>query len=135
MQLKREVGALVLCVLRHLPETVEGFNRFSASSSGGGEAAAKATNATTTKLSLSSTIARGVYDVRGLDPADRDEPSTPELSGAGVTLVQEMLEPELAGLQPRNTAGPLAQVRHDSSLILFSSLAISGGDAILPYTF
>lgn len=117
MQLKREVGALVLCVLRHLPETVEGFDRFSASSSGGGAAAAKATNAATTKLSVSSTIARGVYYVRGLETA-RDEPSTTESSGAGITLVQEMLEPELAGLQPRHTAGPLAQVSVSPHLLL-----------------
>lgn len=32
-------------------------------------------------------------------------------SGVGITLVQEMMEPELAGLRPKSVAGPLAQVR------------------------
>ena len=42
----------------------------------------------------------------------------PAVVGVGITLVQEMLEPELAGLQPRDCAGPLAQARRERERVL-----------------
>lgn len=148
LQMKNDINSLVLSVLRHLPDTVEGFDRFSTPAAGNaaGTGAAKPKlgqktkptlspakllgskmstfeedhdgavdegNATAAaKLNLSSTIARGVTAASsgrlGAAAADLDDAPASEV---GTTLVQEMLEPELAGLQPRDCAGPLAQAR------------------------
>ncbi|CAM9346959.1 unnamed protein product, partial [Ectocarpus sp. 4 AP-2014] len=146
LQMKNDINALVLSVLRHLPDTVEGFDRFSTPAAGNaaGTGAAKPKlgqknnptltpakllvskmstfeedhdgavdegNATAAaKLNLTSTIARGVTAASsgrlGAAAADLNDAPASEV---GTTLVQEMLEPELAGLQPRDCAGPLAQ--------------------------
>lgn len=146
--MKNDINALVLSVLRHLPDTVEGFDRFStpaAGNTGAGVAKPKLEQKTkptltpakllvskmstfleedhdggvdegkttaAAKLNLTSTIARGVTAAGsgwlGAAAADLDDAPASE---AGTTLVQEMLEPELAGLQPRDCAGPLAQAR------------------------
>ncbi|CAM9180327.1 unnamed protein product, partial [Ectocarpus fasciculatus] len=143
LQMKNDINSLVLSVLRHLPDTVEGFDRFSTPASGNAAAKPKLeqktkptltppkllvsklstfeedhdgsgdeSNATAAKLNLTSTIARGVTAASsgrlGAAAADLDDAPASE---AGTTLVQEMLEPELAGLQPRDCAGPLAQAR------------------------
>ncbi|CAM9525154.1 unnamed protein product, partial [Hapterophycus canaliculatus] len=159
IKLKREVNALVLCILRYLPDTVEGFDRFSATATatatpafatsaerkaepkprknptkphfapklpafsreapwGGSDDSKRA--ASRAKSSLGSTIARGVAAVGGsMGASDGGSAITavksPSASGTGTSLVQQMLEPELAGLQPRHRAGPLAQARGASS--------------------
>ncbi|CAM9561668.1 unnamed protein product, partial [Scytosiphon promiscuus] len=154
VQLKRDVNALVLLVLRHLPDTVEGFDRFSAAAattktsvvatstehkaepkprqaavklrfvpdlpafsheapwSGSGDGKRPVSPV---RQSLSSTIARGVAAVGGpigtSDGRGASDGKNVSASGTGTSLVQQMLEPELAGLQPRHRAGPLAQAR------------------------
>ena len=115
IKLKGEIDALILCILRHLPDTVEGFDRFSDPRGGegdGGSTAGAASSSSTAKLSLTSTIVREVSFAGGrAGGASGAAGGAPQTSGAGIILVQEMLEPELAGLQPRHCAGPLAQAR------------------------
>ena len=65
-------------------------------------------------LSMTMTIKRTVPG-RPLNLSD-----TAPAVGVGITLVQEMLEPELAGLQPRDCAGPLAQARGRGGSIWFA---------------
>lgn len=123
-ELRTEVDALVISVLQHLPDTVAGFDRFSKNASAaaasqhraqvlpentkftaGPSSRSRGVPVHTVGASLNSTIARGVPRKR---PEVEESVST---AGVGVTLVQEMLEPELAGLRPRQCSGPLAQVR------------------------
>lgn len=114
VQLKSEIDSLVFCILRHLPDTVEGFDRFFSPGSadeGGRAATASTSSNAAAKSSLSSTIARGVSVAGGGWGATATaRRSAHKTLGMGIILVQEMLEPELAGLQPRHCAGPLAQV-------------------------
>lgn len=137
--LQVEVDSFVLSILRHLPDTVSGFDHLSALNvrvettiaSGARRATAlsslksavkgRATSGDKSRgdsvageghpregrTRVASSIARGVSMMR-LRCAEKAV--TP---GMGITFVQEMLEPELAGLQPRNCAGPLALVRGD----------------------
>lgn len=119
------MDALVLSVLRHLPDTVAGFDRLAAPSistranprrlprvstlkrvvTSGVSVGAVDDGSNDHKTSLGSTIAQGVP--RSLASISEGVPSL----GVGITLVQEMLEPELAGRRSRHCAGPLAQVR------------------------
>lgn len=120
LKLKSEIDALILCILRHLPDTVEGFDRFSSPRGGdgdGGSPAGAAASRPAAKLSLSSTIVREVFVAGGRGGATSGAAGGAlQISGAGIIFVQEMLEPELAGLQPRHCAGPLAQARSSISL-------------------
>ena len=103
----------MLCILRHLPDTVEGFERFCSRGNAdeGGSPAVAATSSAAAKSSLASTIARGDSVAGGRSRLSATAPRSGPQTGMATILVQEMLEPELAGLQPRHCAGPLAQVR------------------------
>ena len=112
LELRVDVDALVLSVLKHLPDTVAGFNRFSPAGVTPADLPSKGVFRMKTSLtglggveaSLSSTVARGQTNKR-LGAIE-----TAPMMGSGVSFVQEMLEPELAGLRAKNCAGPLAQV-------------------------
>lgn len=82
--LRKDVDALVIAILKHLPDTVVAFDRLGPTSA--------------TRGGSSSRSLGNAADLVGS-------------SGMGVTLVQEMLEPELAGRRAANVAGPLAQAR------------------------
>lgn len=118
------MDALVLSVLSHLPDTVAGFDRLATAATAPADDATRRARVPSTftkastgrvavdgdhvsagKGSMSSTITRWVP---GRRPKNGEGDPAP---GVGITLVQEMLEPELAGLQPRYSAGPLAHVR------------------------
>lgn len=127
-ELHAEVDALVLSIFEHLPDTIAGFSRLSTTSKAGvtsprpfkqppasrnrnsghgsiGEDVFFADDgAGSGNKTLYSTIAQGVSRKR------LELPRGTPVVGAGITLVQEILEPELAGLQPKHCAGPLAQV-------------------------
>lgn len=119
VKLKSEIDALILCILRHLPDTVEGFDRFSSprvGDGGSGRVAGTTASSSTAKLSLSSSIVRDVSVAGGRGQGESGAAGGAlRTSGAGIIFVQEMLEPELAGLQPRHCSGPLAQARDSNS--------------------
>lgn len=106
------MDTLLLSVLKYLPDTVAGFDRFSPATTADENRQTKPppqikralTGLGEVQASLSSTVARGQ---KKNECANESVMSM----GTGLTFVQELLEPELAGLRAKKCPGPLAQVR------------------------
>lgn len=120
-------------MLKYLPDTVAGFDRFHPATTTGENRQTKPPPPSTKRAltglgevqaSLSSTVARGQKKNECVNVSVTTV-------GTGLTLVQELLEPELAGLRAKKCPGPLAQVRSPRETYFSGIVSVASPSEIL----